>query len=93
MVTDRDYDVTGDLVPDATGFYDIAGVHNGQNYLRRHDGAYFVWWDGLNLWHITTGLGPPVPPGWSRFDPAIEGDYNPAGGYVGIATVTEHHDS
>lgn len=92
MVTDRDYDVTGALTPDATGPYDIAGVHNGENYLRRHDGAYFVWWNGAAFWYITDTLGVVQPNNWIRNAPDITGDYNPAGTALGIATVTEHED-
>ncbi len=88
VVTDRDYDVTGTLNPDATGFYDVAGMHNGEPYLRRQDGAYFNWWDGIVIRNITPTLGGAVPPTWSKIGTAIVGDYNPTLPYTGIATVS-----
>lgn len=93
LVTDRDYDVTGDLTPDAAGYFDIAGIYNGENYLRRHDGAYFVWWDGSIAWYISPVLGQNLPNSWQKLLGPITGVYNPFGGAVGIATITEHHDS
>lgn len=76
--------------PDATGLYDEAGVHNGKPYYRRHDGAYFIWRDGIDFfWILSIGLDNLIP-SWTRGDPAVVGDYAPGGGWTGIATVTAH---
>lgn len=88
-VTDGTYTVTGDLTPDATGTYRIAGVHNGENYLRRDDGAYFVWWDNVAGWYISPALDITLPSSWQKIGGTIDGVYTPFGLAVGIATVTE----
>lgn len=80
--------VTGTLVPDSTGSYNVAGMFGGKNYYRRKDGAWFIWWQGPAAWIISEDLGVPGVFSWSRIDPSEEGDYNPIGGAAGIATVT-----
>lgn len=86
-MTDRNYDVTGDLTPDGTGYFDEAGVHNGEPYYRRHDGAYFIWWNGAFAWYISIALDATVN-SWERINPAIAGEYTAQGGHLGIATVS-----
>ena len=57
---------------------------------RREDGAWFIWWDNaFDIWYISIVLGVSGANGWSRNDPSIEGDYNPYGTAVGVATVTK----
>lgn len=84
----RDYDVTGDLTPDATGYYDEAGIYAGKPYYIRHDGAYKIWWNIVGFWVISLDLDVMLPGCWARMDPAIEGDYTVAPPWTGVATVS-----
>jgi len=83
-----DYNVTGDITPDATCNYFYAGEHNGKPYYRRGDSAWFNYWVGLGWW-ISAELGYEGGNAWYRFDPDIVGDYNPVSpSHTGIATVS-----
>lgn len=87
-VTDRDYDVSGDLDPDATGYYDETGIHNGKPYYRHHNGIYYLWWHLFGFWHISLALDVTVPGDWSRNDPNLVGEYAPGGTFTETATVS-----
>ena len=76
------------MTPDATCNYVYAGEFNGRAYLRRLDGAYSIWWGGVNLWYISAVLGELDNVWWERESPNIEGDYVNHGSATGIATVT-----
>ena len=89
LVTDGEYEVTGDLTPDATGTYEDAGEHYGERYYQRTPNGYFLWWNGLDTWYISTELDIPGAAWWQRIDPNIEGIYAPGGTAVGDATVAE----
>jgi len=87
--------VTGTLSHDATGFYDEAGVHNGQPYYERTDGAWFIWYlyypfPPAHKWVISTLLGDFTTAKYQKstanFEP-VTGDYTPMGGATGTATV------
>lgn len=82
------YGVTGTLNPDATCNYAFAGTYGTDDYFRRLDGSYFLWWDGANTkWVISIALGIHGTLSWERVDPAIVGTYQPAGTATGVATV------
>jgi len=82
--------ITGELTPDATCNYYVAGKYSEKDYYRRGDGAWFIWWH-YDKWWITTVLGGMPPFGkWFRYDSNIVGDYTPVGSETtGIATVAE----
>lgn len=75
--------------PDATGTYIESGSYKGKIYLKRTDNSYFVWWDGIAAWWISTVLAVKGASYWGRTDPNIEGAYSELGGATGEATVTE----
>ncbi len=75
-------------MPDATCNYVYAGELNGRAYLRRLDGLWFIWWDGIENWYISDVLGAPEEYWWIRDEPSIEGIYYPFGASLGNATVT-----
>ncbi len=80
--------VTGTLDPNAIGDYLYAGEYNGEDYYYREDGAYFLWHEG-GYWYITNHLGWGTGGYWlygGVGDPV--GNYNPAGGATGTATVS-----
>ncbi len=77
----------GPLSPDATCNYVQTGEYNGKDYARRLDGAYFIWWNGIDGWVISAELGNPAPHGWHRFYPDIEGLYVAVPPASGDATV------
>jgi len=80
--------VAGVLVPDSTGTYETAGWLNGKGYARRADGAYFIWWDGVDRWNISEVLDVIGTLGWERIDAEINGAYSPYGTATGTATVS-----
>ena len=83
-----DYNVTGELTPDATCNYFLAGTYNGKPYYRRADGAWFIWWDsGPSYWIISTSVDVYDPAYWFR-SLTILGNYSAAGTATGIATVS-----
>ncbi len=86
-----DYNVTGDIFPDAKCNYFEAGTFGGKPYYRRTDGAYYLWWEGLfNIEWDITAFPPAEKPSencWYRADPNIVGIYSPAGTYTGNPTV------
>jgi len=89
VVTDGLHRVTGDLTPDSKGDYLPHIVYFGKMSYRRTDGAYFIWWDAIDSWTISTILGTTTPVHWLRVDPNIEGEYQPGDEATGVATVTE----
>ncbi len=80
--------VTGELDPNSTGTYELAGTHKNKDYYKREDSVFFIWWNGYDSWLITKILGVPVGVLWQRLAPDISGIYIPKGGASGIATVT-----
>lgn len=80
--------VTGDLTPDATGTFELAGTHEGKDYYKRKDGAWFIWFAGEDRYYMTPELGHPSSTQWGHNGPTIEGEYYPEFDAFGIATVT-----
>lgn len=79
--------VTGDLTPDATGYYYEAGIYNEHSYYVRLDGKYFIWFYTPYCWYITdTAVGYLDTIDWVGSESLI-GDYYPEGDAVGLATV------
>lgn len=76
------------MTPDATCNYVQAGVHNGRDYARRLDGAWFIWWKPGFFWVVSIGLDVLGAGFWSRALEDIEGIYLPQGEAIGEATVT-----
>lgn len=82
------YTVTGTLGPDATGNYDYAGEYEGEPWYLRVDDAWRIYYNiELDSWFISADFTP-APPRWICEEGGPEGQYNPVGGAVGIATVT-----
>lgn len=78
-----DYNVTGEIYPDATCNYFLTGTYNGKPYYRREDGAWFIWWDDVyEFWVISVLLGDVGESWWIRSDPSPIGEYV-SGGEVG----------
>lgn len=91
---EADLVVAGTLSPDATGYYDIGGTHNGQNYyVRQGDGAYLIYLaSGIGIWRIGPALDDWVSPGWyldhyTGTEPLGPYEGN-IGGSTGTATVS-----
>lgn len=83
-----DYNVTGEISPDATCNYDEAGVHEEQPYYRRKDGSWFIWWDGYDYWYISDALGDDTGYSWRRESPNIVGVYVPRNNTTGNPEVS-----
>lgn len=82
-----DYNVTGEIDPDAKCNYFESGQLNGKPYYAREDSAWFIWWNGINTWFITTVLGVFGTSWWTRTFVNIDGPYFAAGGAAGFAVV------
>lgn len=89
MKPKKTYEVTGTLEPDVTGTYEDAGEYNDERYYELAGNGWYIWTDGFDNWFISTALGVKAGAWWVPADPDLEGDYNPAGTAIGIATVTE----
>lgn len=65
-----DFEVTGAITPDATGYYSAAGVHNGRPYYARADNAYFLSYHQVYTlvyaWDIGPTLAPSAGPCWEK---------------------------
>jgi len=84
------YNVAGELTPDATGNYFVAGVYGGQPYYHRGDGAYFIWWYSLEHgWIISSALGSTPSEYWRRLYVSVLGFYYPLEGATGNALISE----
>jgi len=81
--------VTNGLTPDVTGTYIYAGKFQGKPYYYHPPVDEVIWWTGTDRWIISQILGDTTGIFWDHISPDIEGAYNPQGGAVGIATVTE----
>lgn len=79
--------VTGELVPDSTSTYELAGTYNGKDYYRRKDGMWYIWWVIAYLDWIISHQPGSADFYWIRDFPDIVGDYQPTGLSSGIATV------
>lgn len=62
-------------------------MFNGKDYARRLDGAFFIWWNGLDRWTLSVELGSMGVSWWGRVVPLIVGPYSPYGNATGMATV------
>lgn len=89
MVFDGLHRVTGVLSPDTTGDYLPDGLHNGQMSYADSTSTWFIAWNGIANWFLSTIKGAAGPNFWSRADPDVEGLYTPGGAATGIATITE----
>lgn len=89
MTALKTYEVTNGLTPDVTGTYEDAGEHEGKRSYELAGNGWFIWWDGVEAWYISTERGVPGANHWARIDPNIEGLYDEGGEAVGVATVTE----
>jgi len=73
-IAELNYNVTGDIVPDATCNYSVAGTHNGKPYYARVAG-WFLWWNqGWNCWCLTPALDD-VSIGWGSPAQELVGEY------------------
>jgi len=89
VVTDTTHRVTGALTPDVTGDYRPIGLHNGKMSYELEGNGWFIWWNGINTWIISTEVGLEHDDWWERVNALVVGAYNPLGGAIGIATVAE----
>lgn len=82
-----DYNVTGELTPDATCNYFYKGEFWGKPYYHRND-EWFIWWNNfLSSWFISQEKGIVGLKYWQRNNPEITGEYQPSPSVAGIATV------
>ena len=79
--------VTGTITPDSTGDYHVIQIYNGNVFYKRNDGAYYIWWDGVDSWIISTALGVTGAIYHKRSWAGAVGQYSPIGGATGWAFV------
>ena len=88
-----DYKVTGELTPDATGDYFVAGTYNSKSFYRRGDNAWFIWWKGSpEVWIISTIMGILGTAYWQSLHNIITGIYDPKMTATGYAYVSVGHN-
>ena len=80
---EHDYILTGDITPDATGYYDEAGTYNSKPYYARTDNAWFIWWHPpFSAWLITISPGN-YSNSWYRIAEDVLGQYTAYGVHLG----------
>lgn len=80
--------VTGEVEPDCTGKYTLAGTFHDKDYYSQNN-EWFIWWHkGLDNWLINLNLGSGILLSWRNFSTNIAGLYQRFGPYTGIAKVT-----
>ena len=85
------YEVTGTLVPDATGIYVENGTKNGQPTYNRVGSSWHIWSNGSGGWFIDDTFGvPPITGFWILPLGGPVGDYMPFMFGTGTATVSEY---
>lgn len=76
-------------MPDSVGDYDTKGKYNSKDYAEETGSNFFIWWDGIDSWIISTVLGVTGVDYHKRTNPSIIGVYSPEGAATGDATVAE----
>jgi hypothetical protein len=87
--------VTGELTPDATGYYYEDGEHFGKPVYKHESLDYYFWCDPYDGWYISgpdkTNVTDHV---WAKGDDVLSGEYppglTPAETTLGTATVAEY---
>lgn len=68
--------ITGNLVPDASGYYLSSGIYNGSAYYISTNGLWFLWYDsGGPIWVISSVLGVDGSYYWSTSSGSLIGTY------------------
>lgn len=80
--------VTGQIDPDATGYYQCHSKYGSANRFRRIEGSYWIWKSGSE-WTLATVSGPPVGDYYWWKSSGHVGDYAPGGNSSGTAKVEE----
>lgn len=86
---------TGDPVPDCTGTYQYAGVHNGEPYYKHQAAAFYLWYSGVaDNWAISIAPGEVGPGDWhsddgrfDTFEPTAPYTGNPVTASIPIVTI------
>jgi hypothetical protein len=86
--TPPNFNVTGPTTPNINQNYYAEATYNGKSYYTRIDALFFLWWDGIDSWYISSVKGTPGTAYWKRTDPDTIGEYAPAGTATGTATVS-----
>jgi hypothetical protein len=81
------YKVSGSLTPDTTGCFSSGVCYAGRPGYANALKTFFIWWDGIDSWFISSSLGETTGPYWKRTATTIIGAYDPYGGSIGTATV------
>ncbi len=71
------------------GIYEDAGEYNGKRSYELTGNGWFIWWNDIDTWIISTIRGVSGDSFWTWPFPNIEGTYEPNGGASDGATVTE----
>ncbi len=75
------------MSPDVTGTYNPIGAYNDKDSYEIAATGWFIWWDGIDSWKISTVRGTEGDDFWTRTDPNIVGTYTPGGTASGDADV------
>jgi len=76
------------LSPDVTGTYNPIGSYNDKPSYEIVGTGWYIWWDGVDTWNISTLRGTQGTAYWTHALPGIEGAYTAGGTATGEATVT-----
>jgi len=81
--------VSGTISPDSTGDFFTLGWHNGKGYCKHLTESFYIWWDGIDSWIISSAVGVTGTDYHKRTNPSIIGIYAIEGSATGEATVSQ----
>jgi len=81
------YEATGTLDPDITGTFEYHNEYNGKSSYKLSGQEWYIWWDNVDTWVISTAQGTADANYWERTSSIRHGDYSPTGGASGDASV------
>ena len=81
--------VSGEITPNSTGNYYYAGMYGGEQYYKRADSAYYIFWQSeIESYLIHHDLGSDVEPYHYSTTGELIGSYEPVGEATGTAIVS-----
>lgn len=82
--------IYGDLSPNPTSAFHIAGTYNGKTYFSNLTGTWYIIWDGIDSWYINNKIKPDLTDGWKLTAASHIGIYSPHGTMTGNAIITTY---
>lgn len=83
------HNISGTIIPDSTGDYDVLGHYEDRPWSKHQTENFYIWWDGIDSWIISTVLGTTGDDYHKRTDINVNSIYSPEGIATGDAIIAE----